>query len=171
MAVAENISLSDVSNPHSTPVATPEAVQDVERANTVQAVVVVAPGSPLTVTAERTSMDPRVRAKIASVTLAFFVAGVNDGSLGALVSYIIAGYGITTGYVSVFYGTTFAGWLVAAGLGGYVRLRLRLGGTLALGAALYLFGQLLRFWVGACCYPWTYMTDVLYRIRRLVYLP
>ncbi len=38
--------------------------------------------------------------RIASAGYSFFVAGVNDGSLGTIIPYLIQAYGINTGIVS-----------------------------------------------------------------------
>ena len=38
--------------------------------------------------------------RIASAGYSFFVAGVNDGSLGTMIPYLIQAYGINTGIVS-----------------------------------------------------------------------
>ncbi|KAF2725412.1 MFS general substrate transporter [Polychaeton citri CBS 116435] len=85
--------------------------------------------------------------KLISAALCFFNAGVNDGSLGALVPYLLRSYDISTAYISITYATTFFGWLLAALVGGYVRLTTGPGGIITIGAALQLVAQLLRFWV------------------------
>lgn len=85
--------------------------------------------------------------KLASAAYAFFVAGVNDGSLGALLPYALRGYRITTGSVAILYGTAFAGWVVAALVGGWVRAFAGSGGVLLLGACLQLAAYALRVWV------------------------
>jgi hypothetical protein len=41
--------------------------------------------------------------KIISAGLSFFMAGVNDGSLGSLIPYVIRNYSIDTNMVSVLY--------------------------------------------------------------------
>jgi len=86
------------------------------------------------------------KVKLVSAILAFFVAGINDGSLGALISYMLQTYHIGTGSIAILYATSFAGWVIAAFIGGFARLRLGLGGTLALGAALQIVAQALRIW-------------------------
>lgn len=45
-------------------------------------------------------MDRATYLKITSAAFSFFVAGVNDGSFGALVPYVIRDYGINTAIVS-----------------------------------------------------------------------
>ncbi|KAH8429378.1 uncharacterized protein LDX57_007042 [Aspergillus melleus] len=44
---------------------------------------------------------PRLLLKLVSAGFAFFVAGLNDGSLGALIPYIRESYHIDTNLVSV----------------------------------------------------------------------
>lgn len=44
--------------------------------------------------------DFKTYLRLISVGFSFFVAGVNDGSIGALLPYIIRDYGITTAIVS-----------------------------------------------------------------------
>jgi fucose permease len=85
--------------------------------------------------------------KLTSAAFAFFVAGVNDGSLGALLPYVLRGYRISTGSVAILYGTAFAGWVVAALIGGYVRAYVGSGGALVLGASSQLVAYALRVWV------------------------
>jgi hypothetical protein len=49
---------------------------------------------------EGTGLDRSTLMKLFSAGFAFFVAGINDGSIGALIPYIIRGYGINTAIVS-----------------------------------------------------------------------
>lgn len=56
-------------------------------------------GSPLN--AEPEPVAPRTQIKLISAGFSFFVAGVNDSSLGALIPYLIRSYGINTAMVSV----------------------------------------------------------------------
>ena len=91
--------------------------------------------------------------KILSAGVSFFVAGVNDGSLGSLIPYVIRSYGIGTSMVAVLYvhnptqtnlssdihfyyryGVTFCGWLFAALSNSFICQYLDLGAMLALGA-------------------------------------
>ncbi|KAJ5428677.1 hypothetical protein N7445_010131 [Penicillium cf. griseofulvum] len=85
-------------------------------------------------------------AKILSAGLSFFVAGVNDGSLGSLIPYVIRTYDIGTNMVAVLYGTTFCGWLIAALTNGKITQYLDLGLILSLGAAIQVLAQVLRVW-------------------------
>lgn len=39
--------------------------------------------------------------KILSASTSFFVAGINDGSLGSLIPYVMETYGISTNMVSI----------------------------------------------------------------------
>src|SRR5438477_2099384 len=67
------------------------------------------PETPSTVVSEAQSpLTLPVALKLGSAAFAFFVAGVNDGSLGALLPYALRGYHISTGSVAVLYGTAFA---------------------------------------------------------------
>ncbi|KAF2811911.1 MFS general substrate transporter [Mytilinidion resinicola] len=84
--------------------------------------------------------------KLLSATFAFFIAGINDGSLGTLIPYILRAYQIHTGQIAILYTSGFVGWLLAALLGGYPKLHLGTGGTLVLGAALQIVAYTLRFW-------------------------
>ncbi|KAL3427933.1 glucose and galactose transporter [Phlyctema vagabunda] len=88
----------------------------------------------------------RVALKLSSACFAFCVAGITDGSFGALVPYILDGYEIGTGSVAIIYASSFAGWVVAALTGGYVRAYTGAGGSLVLGAAIQLLAQMLRVW-------------------------
>lgn len=46
------------------------------------------------------SLDTMTLLKLLSAGFSFFVAGVNDGSTGALIPYVIREYGISTAVVS-----------------------------------------------------------------------
>ena len=91
-------------------------------------------------------VTPLVLLKVISAAFCFFNAGVNDGSLGALIPYILRSYNINTAWMAIPYGVGFFGWLLAAIFGGYLRVTLGNGGYLILGAALQLLAQILRFW-------------------------
>jgi fucose permease len=92
-------------------------------------------------------VTPLVLLKVISAAFCFFNAGVNDGSLGALIPYILRSYNISTAWMAIPYGVGFFGWLQAGIFGGYLRVTLGAGGYLILGAALQLLAQILRFWV------------------------
>ena len=92
-------------------------------------------------------LTPAIYLKLASATLAFFNTGINDGSLGALIPYILRTYSISTAWMALPYGIQFTGWLLAALFGGYIRVSLGTGGMLILGAFLQFASQAFRFWV------------------------
>jgi len=48
-----------------------------------------------------TSLDETTILKLISAGLSFYVAGVNDGSLGALMPYLLRSYQISTAIISV----------------------------------------------------------------------
>ena len=93
------------------------------------------------------AVTPPVILKVISAAFCFFNAGVNDGSLGALIPYILRGYKISTAYMAIPYGVGFFGWLLAAIFGGYLRATLGIGGYIILGATLQVLAQILRFWM------------------------
>jgi len=84
--------------------------------------------------------------KLLSAGFSFFVAGVNDGSIGALIPYVIRSYGITTAVVSSLYAASLTGWVFAAATNTHLSERLGLGAMLALGAATQTLAQALRSW-------------------------
>jgi len=53
-----------------------------------------------TQTTTRKGRDWKLLCQLISCGISFFVAGVNDGSLGALLPYIIRSYGLTTAIAS-----------------------------------------------------------------------
>jgi len=113
------------------------------------------PETPSTIVAEAQSpLTLPVALKLGSAAFAFFVAGVNDGSLGALLPYALRGYHISTGSIAILYGTAFAGWVVAALIGGYVRAHIGSGGALVLGASSQLVAFALRVWVSLATANW-----------------
>lgn len=98
------------------------------------------------VTGAQTPLTLQVALKLASAAFAF-VAGANDGSLGALLPYALRGYGFITGSVALLYGTAFTGWVAAALIGGYVRAYIGSGGALVFGASSQPVAYALRVWV------------------------
>ena len=82
--------------------------------------------------------------KLLSTGLSFLTAGVNDGSLGALLPYLLRSYSLTTAQVTALYAATLAGWLAAALTSTHLGQRLRLGTVLALGAGTQTAAHLLR---------------------------
>ncbi|KAA8648091.1 putative MFS transporter [Aspergillus tanneri] len=96
---------------------------------------------------QESESPPRLLLKLISAGFAFFVAGINDGSLGALIPYIREAYQIDTNLVAVVYGTTFAGWFVAALSNSHLGQYLHLGVFLVLGAAMQVLAHALRTWM------------------------
>ncbi|XEU99697.1 hypothetical protein FSHL1_004984 [Fusarium sambucinum] len=84
--------------------------------------------------------------KIFSAGFSFFVAGVNDGSIGALVPHIIRDYDVTTAIVSSVYGANFMGWFFGAFSNTHLCQIFDLGSMLALGAVLQVIAHALRAW-------------------------
>lgn len=99
------------------------------------------------VDSEEPPLTTFLKIKLASAAFAFFTAGVNDGSLGALVPYILRTYNIATGSIAILFACAFAGWAVAAVVAGLSRAKLGNGGVLMLGALLQLLAHVLRVWV------------------------
>ncbi|KAB5540536.1 major facilitator superfamily domain-containing protein [Coniochaeta sp. 2T2.1] len=91
-------------------------------------------------------LDIATLLKLISAGFSFFVAGVNDGSIGALIPYVIRSYGITTAIISSLYAASLAGWIAAAVSNTHLSQRLDLGAMLMLGAALQTLAQALRSW-------------------------
>ncbi|KAI1391204.1 MFS general substrate transporter [Hypoxylon trugodes] len=85
-------------------------------------------------------------AKLVVAGYSFFCAGVNDGTLGPLIPYIISSFGVGTGEIAIIYGTTFAGWLLAALTNPPMTTHLTLGHLLFIGAILQLLAHCLRPW-------------------------
>lgn len=108
-----------------------------------------------------------VMMKLSSAAFAFFTAGTNDGSLGALVPYIIRDYNVETGSISILFAAAFAGWAVAALVSGLTRQSLGNGGVLIAGAALQLLSHVLRIWVRRItfCYEGEMGAQRSYRCR------
>jgi fucose permease len=78
---------------------------------------------------------------------AFFCSGINDGSLGPLIPYILRQYQINTNFVSIVYGVTFFGWFTAAATNSHLTQILDLGAILTLGAICQLVAHCLRAWL------------------------
>ncbi|KAI1862221.1 uncharacterized protein JN550_010377 [Neoarthrinium moseri] len=93
---------------------------------------------------ERESATPTWKLIVAGFS--FFCAGVNDGTLGPLIPYILSTFHIGTGEIAIIYGTTFCGWLLAAVTNPILTAHLTLGQLLGIGAALQLLSQCLRPW-------------------------
>ncbi|KAI0123000.1 major facilitator superfamily domain-containing protein [Xylariales sp. AK1849] len=93
---------------------------------------------------EREAASPIFKLIIAGYS--FFCAGVNDGTLGPLIPYILSTFRIGTGEVAIIYATAFSGWLFAAVTNPILTAHLTLGQILAVGAALQALSQCLRPW-------------------------
>ncbi|KAM0323840.1 hypothetical protein ACHAQA_008418 [Verticillium albo-atrum] len=106
-----------------------------------------AQSQPLTpVEQEPPGLDRETKLKLMAAGVAFFVSGTNDGSIGALVPYVIRDYGLSTAVASIIYGASFLGWLFAAFTNTYLTQRFGLGGLLVFGAVLQILAQALRSW-------------------------
>ncbi|KAL7952017.1 MFS general substrate transporter [Trichoderma barbatum] len=92
------------------------------------------------------TLNKSVYLKLISAGFSFFVAGVNDGSIGALIPYVIREFDISTAIVSSVYGANFLGWLFAAFANTHLCQYLNLGAMLALGAAFQIAAHALRAW-------------------------
>ncbi|KAK5655242.1 hypothetical protein OQA88_5809 [Cercophora sp. LCS_1] len=90
--------------------------------------------------------DRKELVRLISAGYSFFVAGVNDGSLGSLIPYVVRLYGINTAIVSSLYAAAFSGWLLAAFSNAHLSQRLDLGAMLMLGAFLQTLANILRAW-------------------------
>ncbi|THV53733.1 hypothetical protein BGAL_0043g00190 [Botrytis galanthina] len=102
---------------------------------------------PLSAPLESTTNFPLIL-RIASSILAFFTAGLNDGSLGSLIPYILDTYSLSTSSIAFLYLSCFLGWVFAAISIPFIQthLRLGIGGILLLGASLQLLTQFIRIW-------------------------
>jgi fucose permease len=111
--------------------------------------------------AEPPTTIPRRNLKLFSAGFSFFVAGTNDGSMGALLPYMLQHYSIGTSFVALMcvnstdlgnmlmpgrYFATFLGWAVAAATNSHAPKFFNLGALLAIGAFLQLLSQILRPW-------------------------
>ena len=92
-------------------------------------------------------IEPTPHVRIASCILAFFTAGLNDGSLGPLTPYFLSAYAIPTSSAAWLYLSSFIGWLIVALIGSHAVTYLRVPGTLMLGAIFQMFSQALRGWI------------------------
>ncbi|KAF2871395.1 major facilitator superfamily domain-containing protein [Massariosphaeria phaeospora] len=104
------------------------------------------PDSALDAVDETTALSRDSILKIVAAGFSFFFAGMNDGSLGALVPYILRTYHVRTEHVALIYASTFFGWLLAAATNSHLASHLGLGAILIVGAVLQLVAHILRFW-------------------------
>ncbi|OBW68844.1 MAG: Uncharacterized protein AUREO_010960 [Aureobasidium pullulans] len=107
---------------------------------------VVAENETSTETAASSRIDRRTLLRLLSAGFSFFVAGLNDGSLGVLIPWVIRDYGINTAILSSVYGASFLGWFTAALTNTHLSQYLDLGSILVLGAVLQVIAQALRVW-------------------------
>ncbi|KAN0104527.1 MFS general substrate transporter [Hyaloscypha variabilis] len=95
---------------------------------------------------EPTPLSRKMVLKLLSSGFSFFVAGTIDGSMGPLIPYMLLSYDIGTSFISIIYAASFVGWLLAAAMNSHMLQYLDTGAILAIGAALQLTSNLLRFW-------------------------
>jgi hypothetical protein len=113
-----------------------------------RASTVSAPAHPPTSNGEEvTTSAKNVKLQLLSCCVCFLVAGLNDGSLGTLLPYLLSTYTISTSFVGIMYATSFAGWFLAAIAMPYVVASAGAKGALLAGAVLYVVSQILRVWV------------------------
>ncbi|XEU97437.1 hypothetical protein FSHL1_002723 [Fusarium sambucinum] len=93
---------------------------------------------------ESKSLGRVVYFKILSACFSFLVAGVNDGSVGALIPYMIRDYDINTAIVSSVYAATFRGWLCSAMINTHLCQLMDMGAIMTVGASCQLLGHALR---------------------------
>lgn len=84
--------------------------------------------------------------RLIAAIFAFFCSGINDGSLGPLIPYLLRYYNLNTNFVAIIYGITFTGWFSAAIINSHLTQLLDLGAILTLGALAQLIAQCLRAW-------------------------
>ena len=87
-----------------------------------------------------------VKLQLAAMNFAILLAGINDGSTGALVPYLQPAYGIGLLFVALVYLVNFAGWAVAALTNVYLTARIGTGGVMLMGAVLQLSAYTLQLW-------------------------
>jgi Na+/melibiose symporter-like transporter len=107
--------------------------------------------TPAPIPASSTQDDARsvnsVKLQLLSCCVCFIVAGLNDGSLGTLLPYLLSTYNLSTSFVGIMYATSFAGWFLAAMVMPFMVDAVGSKGTLLAGAILYTIAQVLRVWV------------------------
>jgi fucose permease len=96
-------------------------------------------------TSQKLSKPDLTRLMVAG--FAFFCSGINDGSLGPLIPYILRQYQIETNFVSIIYGVTFFGWFTAAITNSHLTQFFDLGAVLTIGAIFQLIAHCLRAWM------------------------
>ncbi|KAJ0165998.1 Tryptophan 2-halogenase [Colletotrichum tanaceti] len=104
------------------------------------------PATRLPEAGEEEGLDKRTLLKLVAAGFSFFISGVNDGSVGPLLPYMIRDYDISTAVVSIVYGANFLGWFLAALTNTYLGQKFNLGGLLTFGAFFQLLAHALRVW-------------------------
>ncbi|KAK1983947.1 glucose and galactose transporter [Colletotrichum cereale] len=108
------------------------------------------PDTPQTTPPQEPDTDGRlekaVLLKLIAAGFSFFISGINDGSVGPLLPYMIRDYEINTAIVSIVYGANFLGWFFAALTNTYLDQLFNLGGLLTFGAFLQVLAHALRVW-------------------------
>jgi fucose permease len=85
--------------------------------------------------------------KLFSCILAFFTAGLNDGSLGPLLPYFLEYYALPTSFTAYLYISSFMGWLIIAFTNNHIVAYSGIPGALLLGSLLQVTAQAMRGWV------------------------
>lgn len=99
------------------------------------------------VSAHNTAMEREAWWKTAACFFSLWIAGVHDGSNGALIPYLKLRYDIGLAFVALVYIATFLGWLMAALTNVHVTARCGMGGVLFIGSCLQLLQYVLQCWV------------------------
>ena len=86
------------------------------------------------------------RLRLLSCVIAFLTVGINDGSLGPLLPYLLRYYALPTSSASFLYLSAFMGWFVAALTSNHVNTFLGTPGSLFVGSILQNIAQALRGW-------------------------
>ncbi|KAJ3030053.1 hypothetical protein HDV00_009118 [Rhizophlyctis rosea] len=94
--------------------------------------------SPTTPPQDPSLLDTLTHLRLISCCLCFATAGVNDSSVGPLIPYIMDSFSVSTALVALQFIPNLVGWLVAAGVNGYLFEWLGQGGVLMVGAGLNL---------------------------------
>ncbi|GAP89152.1 putative MFS transporter [Rosellinia necatrix] len=128
--ITQSYPLAELTEPHREP------VKDLESSSEQQ--------SSRNEATDREPATPFLKLVVAGYS--FFCAGINDGTLGPLIPYILSSFHIGTGEIAIIYGTTFAGWLLAAVTNPILTAQLTLGQLLFIGSLLQLVAQALRPW-------------------------
>ncbi|KAF3934558.1 hypothetical protein ABW19_dt0209889 [Dactylella cylindrospora] len=98
------------------------------------------------VIAHNTAMEKNIWWKTAATFFSLWMAGINDGSTGALIPYLKVRYNIGLAFVALVYITTFLGWFTAAMLNVHLTAKLGMGGVLFLGSVLQVLQYALQCW-------------------------